>query len=115
MLPYGFIFMFSAQLAWLTALEANPPITLSIGSNFKFALTLLFGIAINNQIPNVGQAVASSIIFIGIVSGVAEIIHSEKKSQDVAYEKLINETDNAWNSSDLEEDQGEGDDDDDRR
>lgn len=116
MLPYGFIFMFSGQLSWLTALEANPPITLSIGSNFKFVLTLLFGIAINNQIPNVGQAVASSIIFIGIVSGVAEIILSEKKSQDNAYEKLI-KTDKyyASNSSDLEEDQGEGDDDNDHR
>ena len=73
-LPYGFMFIFLGQIARRTALELNSPVKISLGTNVLFILSLIFAAAIVQQYPNVNQFVASSIILLGIVSGLSEIL-----------------------------------------
>ena len=102
-LPYGFVYYFMGQIAWLTSLELNPPVTISIGTNVNFILSLVFAAGVVRQYPDDSEWVASSIIFAGIVSSICEILcrsHDEDIEEDGGEEYKGDDVLNALQTSD---------------
>jgi len=64
---------------WLKTLELNAPVTITIGTNILFIVSLLFAaVVIKQYIADASQWVASSIILLGIVSSIYEIVWKKK-------------------------------------
>lgn len=84
-LPFGFVYYFLGQIAWLKTLELNAPVTINIGTNILFIVSLLFAAVIIKQyIADASQWVASSIILLGIVSSIYEIVWKKKHEAEEA-------------------------------
>ena len=71
-MPYGFIYIFVGQVAWVTALAINPPVVLSVGINILFCLNLAWSALLLNVYPTKESWVGAGFIFASIIVAIYE-------------------------------------------
>ena len=90
-MPYGFIYIFVGQVAWVTALAVNPPVVLSVGINILFCLNLVWSGILLNVYPTKESWVGSGFIFASIAVAIYESVHYHKEQKEDVSTRLKRE------------------------
>ena len=84
--PYAFIYVFLVQVLLLTALKKARPLSVSVGTNCTFFLSLVFAAAIVQEYPSTPELIGSTFIGVSIISAMYEIVcrhRAEQKEEDL--------------------------------
>lgn len=76
--PYGIVYVFLAQIFWLNTVVLCRPLTVSVGMTFQFVLTILWSLAVLQQLPTPSQWLGFAVISLSIASSVAEKVHASR-------------------------------------
>jgi drug/metabolite transporter (DMT)-like permease len=85
-LPYGFVFLVTGQLCWLTALRGVEPLKIAVGTNFLFLLSIAFAMLFLGMFPTENEWIGSAFILCGTASSVWEIVFAGHQSDLATYQ-----------------------------
>jgi len=74
MLPYGLVYIYSAQVLWLTTLSVVSPSTIGIGTTSLFPMSLVWSAVLLQQYPTSSEWIGSVFIIVGIIFSLVEVI-----------------------------------------
>lgn len=71
-LPYGFVYLFLGQTAWIDCLTTVEPFIIAVSTNLLFLLSLTWSAVVIQIYPNSAQWVASAFILLGVFISIYE-------------------------------------------
>jgi drug/metabolite transporter (DMT)-like permease len=103
MLPYGFVYIFIAQILWIHSLTTVPPTTISIGTNLLFILALIWSALLLRTYPTITQWICASMITIGLALNITETLYKSKQREIIQHTQAKLGSFTELNTSDTED------------